>query len=232
MQSLRPLAIIPARGSSKRFPRKNVALLAGKPLLAYAIEAALESGIFEIVCVSSEDDEILAAAQKYGALADRRPDELSLDTAQVKHVSIYLLEKFAAQGKVFEDFGVLLPTSPLRTGQDIQEAYKVFKQGEGNYLMSLVPFSHPPQMALWAPQGYIEPFFGRRYLKQSQFLDTLYRHDGTIIFARSEAFLREKDFYGSKIMPYYMPVERSVDIDNPLDLEWAEFLLSRSHTKR
>jgi CMP-N-acetylneuraminic acid synthetase len=230
--SLKPLAIIPARGSSKRFPRKNIALLAGKPLLVYAIEAALESNIFEVICVSSEDDEILKVAQKHGALADHRPQELSVDTAQVKHVSLYLLEKFAAQGKAFEDFGILLPTSPLRTGQDIREAYKVFKKGEGNYLMSLVPFSHPPQMALWAPQGYIEPFFGRQYLKQSQFLDILYRHDGAIIFARSAAFLKEQDYYGTRIVPYYLPVERSVDIDNPLDLEWAEFLLSRSRIPR
>jgi N-acylneuraminate cytidylyltransferase len=229
-EALKPLAIIPARGSSKRFPRKNIALLAGKPLLAYAVEAALESGVFAVVCVSSEDDEILEAARKYGALAERRPDELALDTAQVKHVCLHLLEKFAAAGQAFDNFGILLPTSPLRTGHDIREAYQVFKQKGANYLMSLVPFSHPPQRALWAPHGYIEPYFGPQYLKQTQFLDPLYRHDGAVIFARSAAFLREKDYYGTKIVPYFMPAERSVDIDNPLDLEWAEFLLSRSRT--
>jgi CMP-N-acetylneuraminic acid synthetase len=182
--------------------------------------------------VSSEDDEILEVAQKYGALAAPRPPELSRDTAQVKHVCLHILENFAAQGQVFDDFGILLPTSPLRTGQDIREAYRIFKQEGANYLMSLVPFSHPPQRALWAPHGYIEPYFGPQYLKQTQFLDPLYRHDGAIIFARSEAFLREKDYYGTKIVPYFIPAERSVDIDHPLDLEWAEFLISRAATKK
>lgn len=230
--SNKPLCIIPARGGSKRFPRKNIALLAGKPLLAYAIEVALESGIFDQICVSSEDEEILKIARTYGTiLALKRPEELATDTAQVKHVCAYLLKDFAAQGLIYADFAVLLATNPFRTAQDICDAYQTFKRKKANYLMSLVPYSHPPQRAVWVPDGYVESYFGFQNIKQTQLLDTLYRHDGSIILARSEVFIKVGEFYGPKVVPYYIPAERSVDIDNPLDLAWAEFLLTHSANK-
>lgn len=229
----KPLCVIPARGGSQRFPRKNIALLVGKPLLAYAIEAARDSGVFDIICVSSEDDEVLEVARVHGAdLALRRPPELSAETVQVKQVCADLLEQFAAQGRAYREFAVLLATNPLRTAEDITTAYEMFKRNGANYCMSLVPYTHPPQRAVWAPQGYVEPYFGLHYMTQAQRLDTTYRHDGSIIFAKSEAFLKEQEFYGTKVVPYFMPSERSVDIDHPLDLAWAEFLLSRSRRGR
>lgn len=226
----KPLCIIPARGGSKRLPRKNVALLAGKPLLAYAIDTALESDVFNLICVSSEDDEILDTASKYGAhLALRREPELATDTAQVRHVCAHVLEDLASQGQVYNEFAVLLVTNPLRTSRDIKAAYEIFKQKDANYVMSLVPYSHPPQRAVWIPNSYVEPYYGLQYMKQTQLLDSLYRHDGSIVFARTEVFLKEKEFYGTKVVPYILPTERSVDIDDPLDLAWAEFLLTKTH---
>lgn len=223
----KPLCIIPARGSSKRLPRKNIALLAGKPLLGYAIEVAIASNVFDRVCVSSEDEEILEIASLYGAdLPLKRPQELSTDRAQVKQVCAHLLEEFATKGNPYQEFALLLATSPLRTAEDIKAAYKIFKNGDGNYVMSLIPCEHPPQRAVWEPDGYVKPYWGSGYMKQTQLLDKLYRHDGSIFFAKSEVFLTEKSFYGTKVMPYFIPVERSVDIDTPLDLAWAEFLLS------
>ena len=225
----RPLCVIPARGGSTRLPRKNLVLLAGKPLLAYAIEAARESSVFDMVCVSSEDDEILDVARGYGAdQVLQRPAELATETVQVKQVCVYLLEHWAAQGRVYSEFAVLLPTNPFRTAQDIQAAYELFKREEANYCMSLVPYSYPPQRAVWVPHRYVEPYFGRRYMQPAQLLDKTFRHDGSIIFAKSEAFLREQEFYGTKVVPYFMSLERSVDIDSSFDLAWAEFLLSRS----
>ncbi len=227
--SSKPLCIIPARGGSKRLPRKNVAMLAGKPLLVYAVEAALESDVFDQVCVSSDDDEILEIAREYGVhQALKRPPELASDAAQVKHVCTYLLESFASLGQPFAEFAVLLVTNPFRTARDVQKAYEIFKRENANYLMSLVPYSHPPQRAVWAPDKYVEPYFGLEYMKQTQLLDKVYRHDGSVIFARSEAFLKEGEFYGTKVVPYFIPPERSVDIDNSLDLMWAEFLLSHA----
>ena len=224
----KPLCIIPARSGSKRFPRKNIALLAGKPLLAYAIEAAVESHVFDHVCVSSDDNEILDLARKYGAtLALKRPPELATDTAQVKDVCAYLLEDLAGHGDVYTEFAVLLVTSPFRTADDISAAYDIFKRGNANTLISLVPYSHPPQRAVWISKGYVEPYFGLEYMKQTQLLEQVYRHDGSIIFARRDVFLREREFYGTKVVPFFMPPERSVDIDSPLDLAWAEFLCNR-----
>jgi CMP-N-acetylneuraminic acid synthetase len=221
--------VIPARGGSRRLRRKNLAQLLGKPLLAYAIEAAEESQVFDQVCVSSEDEEILEVAQHYGAdLALKRPPELAADTAQVRHVCAYLLEHFATQGRLYAAFGVLLATSPLRTAEDVRAAYEIFQHSGAECVMSVVPFSHPPQRALWIRDGYAKPYFGTEYMIQTQLLDSLYRHDGAVILARSEEFLRTKQFYGDKVVPYHIPIGRSVDIDSAEDLAWAEFLLTRS----
>ena len=226
----KPLCIIPARGGSKRFPRKNIALLAGKSLLSYAIESALESKIFSEICVSSDDEEILGVAKDYeNILALKRPQELATDSAQVKDVCLYLLEYFADLGNVYAEFAVLLTTNPFRTAKDIQGAYDIFKRLDANYVMSLLPYSHPPQRAVWAPDGAIEPYFGSKYMKQTQLLDRVYRHDGSVIFGKTEAFLREREFYGTKVEPFYMSPEKSVDIDSPLDLAWAKFLISHAN---
>lgn len=227
----RPLCLIPARGGSQRLPRKNIALLAGKPLLAYAIEVARESHVFDTICVSSEDEEILEVAHEYGAdHVLQRPAELATETVQVKQVCVYLLEHFAAQGRAYAEFAVLLPTNPLRAAYDIQAAYELFKREDANVCMSLVSYAHPPQRAVWVPHRYVEPYFGLRHMQPTQLLDQTFRHDGSILFAKSEAFLREQEFYGSKVVPYFMPAERSVDIDSAFDLAWAEFLLSRAST--
>lgn len=223
----KPLCIIPARGGSKRLPKKNIALLAGKPLLVYAIEAARTSKVFGSVCVSSEDEEILRLAEKFGAEAIKRKTELATDTAAVKQVCQQLLIEMEDKGRFYKEFAVLLTTNPLRSSDDIQAAYEIFKQGEANYVMSLVEFSHPPQRAVHTHKNQVKPYFGMEYMTQTQRLEPLYRHDGTIIIAKTDIFLKEKEFYGSNVKPYFQPVERSVDIDNALDLKWAEFLLNQ-----
>ena len=227
----KPLGIIPARGRSKRFPRKNIALLAGEPLLAYAIRAAMESQVFGLVCVSSEDDEILKVAERWGAQAVlKRPHELAGDRVPLKEVCVHLLESFAEQGRQFSEFGLLLVTNPLRTAQDLSNAYEVFKNERAAICMSLVPFAHPPQRAVRVNKesGFVEPYFGAENMVQTQLLEPLYRHDGSIIFAQTEVFLKTMDFYGPGVVPYFIPPERSVDIDSPLDLTWAEFLIERA----
>jgi N-acylneuraminate cytidylyltransferase len=227
-----PICIIPARGGSKRLPRKNLALLDGKPLLAYAVEAARESGIFDRICVSSDDEEILETAREYGAEARDRPEALATDRSQVKDVCAHLLEQLAEEGNPYEKFGLLLVTSPLRTGSDVREAYRTFQEEEGSFLMSLVPFSHPPQRAVhMSDDGFVEPFFGQEYMTQAQELETLYRHDGAIVFAEVGPFLKEGKLYGSSVIPYVMPEERAVDIDTEEDLRRAEFLKNQSESR-
>lgn len=223
--SERPIAIVPARGGSKRFPRKNIAELAGKPLLAWTIDAALRSEVFEAIGVSSEDAEILDVARQWGAVPLPREERLAGDDAQVRHVVRRLLEAPDGIAAGRESFAVLLPTSPLRTVEDICRAYELFRATNADVVMSLAPFAHPPQRAVWAPEGRVLPYFGPQYMVQTQRLDQLYRHDGSIILGKTEAFLRDGEFYGSEVVPFYADPNAAVDIDSPLDLEWAEFLL-------
>ncbi len=158
----------------------------------------------------------------------QRPEDLAADTAQVIHVCAHLLKEFATNGERYEAFGVLLPTSPLRSAHDVRQAYAIFQRGEADYVMSLVPFEHPPQRAVCVADGRVHPYFGLENMRQTQHLDPLYRHDGAVIFARAEAFLKERQFYGPRVAPYFIAPDRSVDIDSPLDLAWAEFLLTRA----
>ena len=221
---MKPICIIPARGSSKRFPRKNVALLKGKPLLSYVIDAAKKSGIFDLVVVSSEDAEILKVAKESGA--DRalvRPPELAEDSARVPHVCTQVIKDFAEQGSEYDHFGVILPTSPLVEADDVLEAYKIFNENDANYVGSYVPYEEPPQYAQCVRDGYVKDYFPKEDMKRSQEMESLYYMDGSILFAKTDVFLQEGDFFMSKTMPYFIPVERSSDIDEPMDLKWAEF---------
>lgn len=228
MKKKRPLCIIPARGGSKRLPRKNLALLAGSPLLAYAVEAAFDSGVFERICVSSEDEEILELAERLGASALPRPPRLADDDVQVKEVCRHILESFAAERLEYEEFGLLLVTNPLRTGDDIRNAYMLMSDAGVNSVISLVEYSHPPQRAVRIEGRYVVPYFSVEQMKRAQDLRTLYRHDGSVLFIRTDVFLKERELYTSQTVPYHLPRSRSVDIDDALDLEWAEFLLAHS----
>ena len=225
----KPLCIIPARGGSKRFPRKNITLLNGKPLLSYAVEAAIASGIFHTICVSSEDDEILAVAKRYERILPlKRRQELAADTTRIVDLCQAILKEFKSHGKYFDEFAVLLTTSPLRTAEDVRYAYRLLKENDANAVMSVVPFEHTPQTAVWAADGYLKFFFDKRYISLRQEMTDLYHHDGAIYFSKTDAFLKNPVQYGEKVIPYYIPPERSVDINNPIDLEWAKFLMSKT----
>ena len=213
------ICIIPASGASTRFPRKNIALLNGKPLLAYAIDEALISNIFRVVYVSSEDPEILEIAQDYGGVPLLRPPELVSNHAQIRHVCLDILKDIECN-----EFCVLGIPNPLRIAEDIIAAYTIFKQSDAECLMSVSSYNHPPQRAVWVSNGYIEPYFNIKYMLQTQKLDPVWRCDGSIIFVKTEAFQRVGDFYGTQAVPYFTPPERSVDIDYPIDLKWTEFL--------
>src|SRR3989344_2439711 len=225
---MKSLCVIPARGSSKRFPRKNVALFSGKPMLAFTIEAAKESGLFERVCVSSEDEEILSIAAQFGAEPLKRPIELATDTSTVCDVCVSLLEQSASQGFVPEVFAVLQPTNPLLLPRHIQDAFKVFESRHADVVMSVVPYNFPPQHAVRVSKDSILPLAVSQDAKtQSQRLEPLYHPDGSVIIARTDVFLREKQWFVPKTVPYFIPPEDSVDIDLPQDVAWAEFLFSK-----
>lgn len=226
---MKPLAIIPARGGSKRFPRKNVALLGGKPLILWAVEAAMGSGVFDTVCVSSDDAEILKIAEEAGAEARLRPQEFATDTAQTKHVSLHLLEELAKEGKEYESIALLMPTSPLRSAEDIRKAYEIFEETGCDCVMSFVPNEHPPEQTYHIVDGKMQPYLGIEKMHiRSQELPKTYRHDGAITFVKTDVFRKRKEWCDTGVVPYFIPPEHSVDIDSPTQLKWAEFLLSHS----
>ena len=221
------LCIIPAKGHSQRFPRKNLARFQGRPLVAQAIVTAQESRMFSTVCVSSEDEEILSVAKEYGAdVALNRSEDLLGADVQVIDVCRSVVKYFVDQGQEFVAFAVLLPTSPLRTANDLQRAYQIMMETNARSCMSLVECEHPPQRAVCLQAGYVAPFFEGDNFKQTQKLEKLYRHDGTVIVSRIDAFLQDPYFYGESVVPYFVERERGVDVDNPLDLAWAEFLFN------
>lgn len=225
----RGLCIIPARGGSRRFPRKNLARFRGTPLVGLAVAVAKASGVFQTVCVSSDDAEVLDVARAHGAdrVLQRSPEDSAYDR-QVKDICVSVVEQLSAEGNVSDLFAVLLPTSPLRTAGDVAGAYRTLLESDADCCMTVVAWDHPPQRALRISDGRrLAPFFGPEYLKPAQALETLYRHDGTALVARTQPFLHVKGFYELPIVPYRVSADRGVDVDSPRDLAWAEFLATR-----
>lgn len=224
----RRLCLVPARGGSRRFPRKNIAPLAGKPLIAYTIASARESGLFDRVLVSTDDDAIREVAEAYGAeVPFLRPQELATDTAANVDVCLDTLARLARAGERFGLLACLLPTSPLRTARDLREAYARLKECQGDFVMAVTDYAIPPFWALEERDGFLRPYWGRQYLVKSQELPKVCVDNGAIYLARVEAFERERTFYGARLVSYWMPRERSVDVDEPVDLALAEFFLTR-----
>ena len=220
------LAIIPARGGSKRLPRKNVLDLNGKPLIAYSIEAGLDSSYIDKVVVTSDDDEILTISKKYGAVTINRPNELASDTATtfdaIKH-AVDNYEKY--------DYIVLLqPTSPLRDGDHIDKAIELLESKNADAIVSVCKMDHSP---LWSNTldeslsmaGFLKD---EALNKRSQDLEKYYRLNGAIYICKTEKLLEEKSFFlKENIYAYVMDRENSIDIDEEIDFKIAEVILNK-----
>ena len=218
------LAIIPARGGSKRLPGKNLLDLNAKPLIAWSIEAGLESKYIDNVIVSSDDDEILKVSKEYGAEVLCRPNELASDTATtfdaVEHV-IKNLEDY--------DYIVLLQaTSPLRTSVHLDEAIQLLEKKNANAIVSVCEMDHSPLWANTLDESLsMEGFLRDEVLnKRSQDLESYYRLNGAIYICDTQKFLKEKSFLlKEKIYAYVMNRKSSVDIDEEIDFEIARTVM-------
>jgi len=218
------LAIIPARGGSKRLPRKNVLDLNGKPLIAYSIEAGLKSKYIDKVIVTSDDEEILNISKEFGADIIKRPDALASDTATsfdaIKH-TIDNVDKY--------DYIVLLqPTSPLRSAKQIDEAIELLESKEANAVVSVCEMDHSPLWSNTLPQdGSMQGFLRDEILnKRSQDLEKYYRLNGAIYICKTDKLLEEKSFFlKDNIYAFIMDRESSVDIDEEIDFKIAEVML-------
>ena len=221
------LAVIPARGGSKRLPNKNILDLAEKPLIAWTIEAGLNSKYIDTVVVSSDSDDILDISKKFGTDIIKRPDELASDTATsfdaIKHTIKNTIETF--------DYVILLqPTSPLRNNSHIDEAFELLIKTNAAAIISVVEMDHSPLWSNTLPKDMSMVNFLKNEVlyKRSQDLVKYYRLNGAIYICKSEKLLDEKSFFlKENIYAYKMDRESSIDIDNGFDFSIAEFLISR-----
>lgn len=224
------LAIIPARGGSKRLPQKNILNLLGKPLIAWSIEAASKSKYLDKVIVTSEDSEILTISQNYGANIIERPNELASDTATTFDAVSHVIENNPSY-----DYIVLLqPTSPLRNSGHIDEAIQTLFDKNADAIVSVCEMDHSPLWSNTLPENASMHDFIRNEIKntRSQDLPVYYRLNGAIYICSVDKLLEEKTFIIQKnIYAYKMDRQDSVDIDEKIDFLMAATLLENSCVK-
>jgi CMP-N,N'-diacetyllegionaminic acid synthase len=229
------VAVIPARGGSKGIPRKNLVQIAGRPLIAYAIEAARNAASVDRVLISTDDSEIADVARQLGAeVPFLRPPELADDTAPMLGVLRHALAWLESQGVAVEALVLLQPTSPLRTGRHVEEAIALFRTAPASSVVSVVEVPHqfnPVSVMKLSDQGTLAPFLGERVVvTRRQDKRKAYARNGPAVLVCHPDTLRAGELYGDRCLPYVMSDEDSLDIDAPRDLILAEqALLDRSH---
>ncbi|MEK9968293.1 MAG: pseudaminic acid cytidylyltransferase [Ferrovibrio sp.] len=224
------IAIIPARGGSKRLPRKNVMAFNGRPMLHYSISAALGSGLFRDVIVSTEDPDIAESARTAGAEVLSRDPNLSTDTATVNQVLIHCLDILGSQGRTYEQVCCLFATAPLRTADDIRKAHALLNPPKVNTVIAVSTYPLPPFQALITDEsGYLKLKWPEEGQMQSQKLPRLLVDNGSTYWATMAAYRQEKTFYGDKMVGYEMPFLRSVDIDTEEDFRLAQAIAASMH---
>ena len=224
------IAIIPARGGSKGLPGKNIKMLNGKPMIAYAIEAALASTYISEVIVSTDDDEIYRAALQYGAKDTfLRPSELAGDNSLAIDNYIYTLERLHSEYNYnIDDFVILQPTSPLRTVEDIDGAIALFKAKNADSVISYCEELHPISWHKYLnDDGRLENIFPDE-IKNRQDVRTSYYPNGAI-FVFTYALIKSGKYYSENTFPYFMSRKQSVDIDTLDDFEYAQFLMEKKY---
>ncbi|MGZ8202399.1 MAG: acylneuraminate cytidylyltransferase family protein [Burkholderiales bacterium] len=222
------VCIIPARGGSKRLPRKNIVEFLGRPILAYTIEAAQESRIFARVAVSTEDAEIAEAARRAGAEIHERTSALATDTARLVDVCLGFLADEEAANRRWDFFGCLLATAPMRNADDVRRAFALIEPGSCDFAMAVTSYSLPPLQALRTNEhGFLRPMWPDMINLRSQDAPQLLVDNGSTYFATARGFKTERTFYGSTLRGHVMPRSRSIDIDEPVDLELARALAQK-----
>jgi N-acylneuraminate cytidylyltransferase len=215
---MRCVALIPARGGSKRLPRKNILPFRGRPMIAWTIDAAIRSDLFERIVVSTDDDEIADRAAEAGAEVLRRPSALGCDDVPLLRVAEHALTTF---GNAFEAFCMLMPNCPLREASDVRASFALFSgRGDGAPVMSVFGYGWaPPSWALCQQGSYLtridpdESRIGSR--------DSLWCPSGAIRWQRSAVFLRKPGWYPPNLIGFQMPWYRALDIDTREDYEAA-----------
>jgi CMP-N-acetylneuraminic acid synthetase len=221
LMTKRILAIIPARGGSKGLPRKNIIDLAGKPLIAWTIEASLKSKYITETVVSSEDSEILEISKQYRSNIIKRPDELALDTTASEPVIKHVIEKLKQKNQEFDYLVLLQPTSPLRDVKNIDNAFDILFQSDATALISVSEIDNKILKAFKENRdGFIEGVSNNRYpFMRRQDLPKTYLSNGAIYIIRVDEFIKNSSLFTNKTVSYIMDEIESLDIDTIEDLE-------------
>ena len=225
------LAIITARGGSKRIPRKNVQLLGGMPLIEYTLKAALNAALIDDVIVSSDDDEMIEISKRMGAdVLLRRPAHLSGDAVPSIDVLLHEVKLYKkTRGALPEEIVLLQPTSPFRTSVHIDEALRSFRDHSADTLVSVqkVPHNFSPDSAMVLDKTNrlipMKPIDDQKLISQKK--APYFARNGAIYITSSKGLLERHTLFGPYIVPYEMDMHSSVDIDEPEDFRFCEYLI-------
>ncbi|HZJ96523.1 MAG TPA: pseudaminic acid cytidylyltransferase [Oligella sp.] len=220
------VAIIPARGGSKRIPRKNIKEFCGKPMIAWSIEAAQKSNCFDRIIVSTDDEEIADVAKQYGAeVPFVRPAELSDDYAGTVPVIKHAIEWFVAHGEVPRLVCCLYATAPFVSAADIRAGLQKLEEQDAAYAFSVTSYAFPIQRAIKISSNErVEMFAPEHFNTRSQDLEEAYHDAGQFYWGKAEAWTTEEMIFGPESVPVILPRHRVQDIDAPEDWMRAEWL--------
>lgn len=221
------IAVIPARGGSKRIPRKNVKPFGGKPMLAWAIEAARDSQCFDRIVVSTDDDEIAEVARDCGAdIPFRRPPELSDDYTGTIPVVAHAIRSLQSQGAFPGLVCCIYATAAFLQGADLRQGLGELERSGADYAFSVTRYEFPIQRAIRiADSGRVEMFYPEQFSTRSQDLEPAYHDAAQFYWGRVEAWLSEKIIFSQAAVPVILPNHRVQDIDTPEDWNSAELKL-------
>lgn len=227
---MKNLAVIPARSGSKGLKDKNIKELNGKSLLAYSIEAARQSELFDVVHVSTDSKIYAEIAKKYGAdVPFLRSEEFASDTASTWEAMKFVLQQYEKQGEIFDTITVLQPTSPLRTDKDILGAFQFFQIKKANMISSVCEMEHSPLWSNTLPENLSMKDFEDESIAflPRQNLPIYYRENGAIYILKVSHLFLEENIYKNKCYAYIMEKEHSIDIDTELDFMIAQTILQK-----
>lgn len=224
------LALIPARGGSRRLPGKNLLKLCGEPITVWSIKAAQQSKYVDRIVVSTDSDEIAEVARAAGAdVPFMRPNYLASDTASSLDVVKHALNELNQKGQCYEFIVLLQPTSPLRTSKHIDESFELLQSKDADAIVGVTELDHPIELTNRLPDDLsMKGFFTTDSHLRSQDFPKRYRVNGAIYLVRVESLIKENTiFLSDRIYAYKMDREVSVDIDTPYDLRLADALFNR-----
>jgi len=212
------VAIIPARGGSRRLPRKNILPIENNPIITYPIRTAIRAGLFDEVIVSTEDLEIAGIASQAGALVSERSDGLARDRSTIAEVCLDVISRLVPEPDII---CCLYATAVCLSQQTLKDSFKLFSSdSEADYMMGVSEYELPPVQALCADDdGFLSYMWPEFIGIQSQFHPRLVASNGTFIWARTGSFKKEKLFYGRRLKGYVVPQAEVTDIDTPADYE-------------